>query len=81
MVVYLDDIIIYSVSLKEHIEHLRHVFQVLWENKLYMKLEKCLFLRERYCFLGIRYSAGGYTWARLRCVPLKNKNPLAKSLS
>ncbi len=43
VVVYIDDILIYSGSLKEHAEHLRKVFQKLKENKLYAKLEKCEF--------------------------------------
>jgi len=43
VVVYIDDILIYSGSLEEHAEHLRKVFQRLRENKLYAKLEKCEF--------------------------------------
>ncbi len=43
MVVYINDILIYSSSLEEHAEHLRKVFQRLRENKLYAKLEKCEF--------------------------------------
>jgi hypothetical protein len=43
VVVYIDDILIYSSSLEEHAEHLRKVFQRLRENKLYAKLEKCKF--------------------------------------
>ncbi len=43
VVVYIDDILIYSSSLEEHAEHLRKVFQRLRENKLYAKLEKCEF--------------------------------------
>jgi hypothetical protein len=43
VVVYIDDILIYSSSLEEHVEHLRKVFQRLRENKLYAKFEKCEF--------------------------------------
>jgi hypothetical protein len=43
VVVYIDDILIYSSSLEEHAKHLRKVFQRLRENKLYAKLEKCEF--------------------------------------
>ena len=34
VVVYLDDIVIYSKTLDEHVQHLRQVFQVLRENEL-----------------------------------------------
>lgn len=43
VVVYLDDIIIYSNTLEEHIEHLRIVFQFLRENHLYVKWKMCEF--------------------------------------
>ncbi|KAI3462633.1 hypothetical protein Pfo_019296 [Paulownia fortunei] len=52
MVVYLDDIVIYSNSLEEHTNHLRIVFQVLRENELYVKKEKCSFAKEEVPFLG-----------------------------
>lgn len=43
VVVYLDDIVIYSNTLEEHIEHLRIVFQFLRENHLYVKWKMCEF--------------------------------------
>jgi hypothetical protein len=54
VVVYMDDILIYSSSLEEHTEHLRKVFQRLRENKLYAKLEKCEFGVTEVDFLGHR---------------------------
>jgi len=54
VVVYIDDILIYSSSLEEHAEHLRKVFQRLRENKLYAKLEKCKFGVTEVDFLGHR---------------------------
>ncbi len=43
VVVYIDDILVYSNSMEEHVEHLRKVFQRLKENKLYAKFKKCEF--------------------------------------
>ena len=52
VVVYLDDILIYSKVLEEHFRHLKLVFKVLREQKLYGKLEKCHFLSKEISFLG-----------------------------
>jgi hypothetical protein len=43
VVIYVDDILIYSNFMEEHVEHLQKVFQRLRENKLYAKFEKCEF--------------------------------------
>jgi len=59
MVVYIDDILIYSSSMEEHAEHLRKVFQRLRENKLYAKLEKCEFGVTKVNFLGHRITQEG----------------------
>jgi hypothetical protein len=59
VVVYIDDILIYSSSLEEHEEHLRKVFQRLRENKLYAKLEKCEFGVTEVDFFGHRITQEG----------------------
>jgi len=59
VVVYIDDILIYSGSLEEHAEHLQKVFQRLRENKLYAKLEKCEFGVTEVDFLGHRITQEG----------------------
>ncbi|RVX03453.1 Transposon Tf2-2 polyprotein [Vitis vinifera] len=56
--VYLDDIVIYSNTLKEHKEHLRKVFKILRQNKLYVKKGKCSFAKEEVNFLGHRIRDG-----------------------
>jgi hypothetical protein len=52
VVVYFDDILIYSKSLNEHIEHLHAVFCALREARLFANLEKCTFCTDRVAFLG-----------------------------
>jgi hypothetical protein len=52
VVVYFDDILIYSKSLNEHIKHLRAVFCALREVRLFANLEKCTFYTDRVAFLG-----------------------------
>jgi hypothetical protein len=43
VVVFIDDILIYSQNEEEHEEHLKMVLQQLWEHQLYAKLSKCEF--------------------------------------
>jgi hypothetical protein len=43
VVVFIDDILIYSQSEEEHVDHLRKVLQRLREHQLYAKLSKCEF--------------------------------------
>ena len=50
--VYLDDIIVYSTSLQEHVEKLQKVFDRLNEANFKVKLEKCEFLRKEIKYLG-----------------------------
>jgi hypothetical protein len=59
VVVYIDDILIYSGSMDEHVEHLQKVFQRLRENKLYVKFEKCKFGVTKVDFLGHRITQEG----------------------
>lgn len=50
--VYLDDIIVYSTSLQEHVENLKKVFQKLREANLKVQIDKSEFLRKEIDFLG-----------------------------
>ena len=43
VVVYFDDILVFSKSLKEHVTHLRTVLQTLRKEQLCANMEKCLF--------------------------------------
>ena len=52
VLVFLDDILIYSKNEEEHEEHLRLTLQLLREHKLYAKLSKCDFYKDRIQYLG-----------------------------
>jgi len=51
VVVFIDDILIYSHNKKKHADHLRTVLEVLREHQLYDKLSKCEFWLEEVQFL------------------------------
>jgi hypothetical protein len=59
VVVFIDDILIFSKNEEEHDEHLRLVLQKLRENQLYAKLNKCEFWLKEVSFLGYIISEGG----------------------
>lgn len=50
--VYLDDILIFSKTLPEHVQHLKTVLQILRDNKLYAKEKKCTFAQTSTHYLG-----------------------------
>ena len=51
-IVYLDDILIYSESKKEHTQHVHCVLEQLQQNNLYTNLAKCAFDVHKVDFLG-----------------------------
>jgi hypothetical protein len=59
VVVFIDDILIYSRSEEGHEEHLCLVLQKLWEHRLYAKLSKCEFWLKQVAFLRHVISKGG----------------------
>ena len=57
--VYIDDIIVYSRDLAEHVQHLRQVFDLLRAHGLQLKRGKCVFGQPRVELLGYRIDARG----------------------
>ena len=61
VLVFFDDILIYSASIEEHVEHLRQVLNVLRKERLFAKSSKCELLKTSIEFLGQQVSAEGMT--------------------
>jgi hypothetical protein len=59
VIVFLDDILIYSKTKEEHEQHLRMVLKFLREHKLYAKLSKCIFYQKKIHYLGHIISTDG----------------------
>jgi hypothetical protein len=59
VVVFIDDILIFSETEEEHEKHLRLVLEKLRSNQLYIKFSKCEFWLTEVAFLGHAISAGG----------------------
>jgi hypothetical protein len=52
VLVFIDDILIYSKNREDHEEHLRLILQVLRKHQLYAKLSKCNFFHKKVHYLG-----------------------------
>nr|GFD09727.1 putative reverse transcriptase domain-containing protein [Tanacetum cinerariifolium] len=61
VIVFIDDILVYSKSEEEHEQHLRIVLEILRHKKLYAKFLKCEFWLQQVAFLGYIVSADGIT--------------------
>lgn len=59
VVVFIDDILIYSKNKEEHAEHLRIILKRLREHQLYAKFSECAFWLEEIQFLGLVLSTKG----------------------
>jgi hypothetical protein len=51
-IIYLDDILIFSLRWEDHINHVKTVFELLKKEKLYVKISKCEFGKTCLVYLG-----------------------------
>jgi len=59
VVVFVDEILIYSKTKEQHKEHLKIILQVLREHQLYAKLSKCDFYKDKIQYMGHVISVDG----------------------
>lgn len=59
VLVFVDDILVYSKTLTEHVEHLRQVLQILTDHQLKVKRSKCSFGQTQLAYLGHIISKNG----------------------
>jgi hypothetical protein len=59
VLVFMDDILVYSKTLEDHIVHLQQVLQILHTNNFLLKLSKCVFTEQSLEYLGHIVSKAG----------------------
>ena len=75
ILVYMDDILIYSKSKTEHLQHIEEVLSLLASQKYYVKLSKCEFMKTELKFLGHTISANGLKVDPDKIEVIKNWTP------
>ena len=59
VLVYLDDILVFSQTLEDHIRHIRTALQKMRDAKFFARLHKCSFCQEKVEYLGFDVSRDG----------------------
>ena len=59
VIVYLDNILVFSQTKDEHLRHLHHVLRKLQQEKLIINLQKCTCMKEELVYLGFVISREG----------------------
>ena len=72
LVVYFDDIMIYSKNSMEHLEHMKQLFSILREQRLFSNLKKCDFYADQILFLGYVVTKDGIEMDRSKIEAITN---------
>lgn len=72
MIVFIDDILVYSKSDADHIDHLHLVLQTLKDQSLYTKFSKCEFWLNIVTYMGLVFSSKGIIVVRRKLQWLKS---------
>ncbi|GKB94316.1 ty3-gypsy retrotransposon protein [Tanacetum coccineum] len=75
VLVFFDDILIYSSSLEEHYQHLRYVFDTLSSHYYYAKVSKCTFAASEVQYLGHVISSSGVATDKEKKYKLSKSGP------
>jgi hypothetical protein len=59
VLVFMDDILVYSTTLYEHVQHLQQVFEILNQQKFFLKESNCVFGQQQLEYLGHLISGKG----------------------
>lgn len=78
-IAFIDDILVYSETLEEHIQHVRQILQILLDHGLYVSLEKCKFHVQEVNFLGFLITPNGIAMEPERVATI-NEWPVPTSL-
>jgi len=75
LIIYMDNLMVHSVDLEEHIAHVRFVLQRLCEHKLSVKLEKCIFCTPQAEYLGLIVGEGRISMDSVKLTAINHWKP------